>query len=189
MKRFVLIFVFSIVAFSYSSAQDKPSVSEDPNGGYLALGYDFILTDEVDGKWSLSVEYRNKRYFGNAIYAGFGLGLYFPHTNTSIKDYDMQVKTSQTHFLLPVFIGAGNKTGKFTLDTGPYLDWGIAGKTTVKYGGETEVTRLKDQEGVKRVSFGWQFMLRAGIIHFGVRLPFPQDDVDPVSMLTLGVTF
>ncbi len=130
MKRFVLIFVFSIVAFSYSSAQDKPSVAEDPNGGYLALGYDFMLTDEVDGNWSLSVEYRNKRYFGNAIYAGFGLGLYFPHTNTSIKDYDMQVKTSQTHFLLPVFIGAGNKTGKFTLDTGPYLDWGIAGKTT-----------------------------------------------------------
>lgn len=190
MRKLLLFITHFILLAGVTSAQNVNDTKYSGDGGSLSVGYDAILTDQVDSKWSLSVDYRNKKYFANSLYAGFGLGLYFPHTKTQNKDYDFEVKTSQTHFTLPVFLGIGNETGKYTFDTGPYLDWGIAGKTTVKQGDETEITRMKDQEGIKRISLGWQFMLRLGTIHCGVRLPFSQESsLKPSPMITIGMTF
>lgn len=191
MKQLVLLFIlfFCACMISYAQEYDKPIEGYEGNGGSLSLGYDIMLTDEVDGKWSVSLEYRNKRYFSDMFFAGLGLGVCFPNTKTVVDDYDIEVKTSQMHFLLPVFLGVGNTRGNYSFDTGPYLDWAVSGKTTIRDENETKVTRLSDQEGGRRVLLGWQFMLRLGMIYCGARLPFPIENMEPVSMLTVGITF
>ena len=191
MRRLLIFFFLTHLLFvaGNAKAQGINSSQASPNGGSLSFGYDFMLTDQVDSKWSLSLEFRDKQYISDFLYWGFGLGLYFPNTKSVTKDYELEVKTSQTHFTLPVFLGAGNGKGNYTIDTGPYLDWAIAGKTTVMQGRETDVTRLREYSDVKRVTFGWQFMLRMGAFHCGVRLPFtPDSSLKPVPMITLGLT-
>lgn len=105
----------------------------DYTGGFmLCIGGDYFITE--------------------SFYANISLGYVF-NIITS-EESDFKVSTEIHDLRLPICAGIASNDSKFKFQTGPFVDFSVAGNNKFKYGSEESVTKLKDMD-VKRFAFGW----------------------------------
>lgn len=117
----------------------------------------FFLKDDADMiKYSggALIELGADYYVTESIYVGGSLAYSLAVITSEFSEIS---SWSEIHDLrIPLRVGMASSDSKFKLDTGPFIDFTIAGKTEITYGSmsDRDVTKLKDMN-VKRVSFGW----------------------------------
>lgn len=154
MKK-IILWIFAILASSVASyAQHKGSVEVTGDLNYQH----FFLKDDADViKYSggFVMQFGADYHITDSFYAGTSLGF---SLGVVTSEYSGMESWSEVYDIrLPLHAGIASTDGKFKLDTGPFIDFSIGGKTEIKYdsfSSDKTVTRLKDMD-VNRVSLGW----------------------------------
>lgn len=188
MKRLLMIFTAVVAFASVSSAQQRAGTSEGVGGFH----YQHLFLDDsdmIDYSGGFVIDFGSDHFITETVYAGFSLGYSY---SIITSDFSGISSSAEVHDLrLPIRAGLASADSKFKFDTGPFLDFSIAGKSEVSYGSEKSVTRLKDMD-VKRVSLGWGVNMRLFgflTVGYGVKLTdSPFGEGGDMHILTVGIT-
>ena len=188
MKRLVSILI-ALLAFSAISQAQRTGTSEVVG----SLNYQHLFMDDsdaIDYSGGFLLQFGSDYFITESFYAGVSLGYSFSVITSEFSDIK---STAEIHDLrLPIRAGLASADSKFKFDTGPFLDFSIAGKSELRYGSDKSETRLKDMD-VKRVSLGWGVNLKLFnflTIGYGVKLTdSPFGEGGDTHLLTVGISF
>lgn len=186
MKRTILFLSF-ILACNLTSFAQRAGTS-DKTGG---INYQHLfLNDEVDYSGGFFFHLGSDYFITESFYTGFSLGYSYGIVTSGSSGFRLSVKVHDIR--IPLHAGVASSDGRFKFNTGPFIDFSLAGKAEVSYGGEQSETRLKDMD-VKRVSLGWGVnaelfdILKVG---YGVKMTdSPYGEGGEVHFITVGFAF
>lgn len=123
------------VNYQHLFMKDNSDAMKYSGGFIMQLGADYMISD--------------------TFYTGAALGFALSVITSEIVGIDSWTEIYDLR--LPLHVGVSSKDRKFTLDTGPFIDFSVGGKTEINYhdsSSEKSTTRLRDID-VNRVALGW----------------------------------
>ena len=154
MKKRILILsaILAIATTSYAQQVGTVEMTGDINYQHLFLKDD---ADVIKYSGGCLVELGADYHITDLLYAGGSLG--FSLSVITSEYAGIESMSDMYDVRVPLHAGVSSPDRKFKFDTGPFLDFSVAGKTEISYdsfSSEKNITRLKDMD-VNRVSLGW----------------------------------
>ena len=156
MKKLILGLTAVLSSVIISHAQQTSKVEIIGNVGYQH----FFLDDDADAinySGGFLMEMGADYYIADSFYAGGALGFSLGVVTSEFSGIESWSDICDIR--IPLHAGISSQDRKFKIETGPFLDFSVAGKTEVTSGSfssDRTVTRLKDMD-VDRVSLSWGF--------------------------------
>lgn len=192
MKKLFLVLSAILAVAVMSNAQQigRVEITGDINYQHLFLEDD---ADVIKYSGGFLMEWGADYYITDLLYAGGSLGFSlcvitseFAGTESWSEVYDVRV---------PLHVGISSPDRKLKLDTGPFLDFSVGGKTEISYGSfsaDKSITHLKDMD-VKRVSLGWgvsALLFKYLKIGYGIKLTdSAYGEGGNAHLVTIGYSF